>query len=91
KRFKALNDSSSNKKQNRLYQVIQPVNDSAKTTSLKENELTDIIADALMDEPYAVQLVARLNGNFLEMEKDWEMMTEFDKDELINKKMIREL
>ena len=91
KRFKALNDSSSNKKQNRLYRVIQPVNDSAKTTSLKENELTAIIADALMGEPYAVQLVARFDGNALEMEKDWEMMTEFDKDEIINKKMIREL
>ena len=62
-----------------------------KNTSLKENELTAIIADALMGEPYAVQLVARFNGNNLEMEKDWEMMSEFDKDELIRKKIIREL
>ena len=91
KRFKALKDNYASKKQNRLYRVIQPVNDSAKTTSLKENELTDIIADALMDEPYAVQLVARFDGNALEMDKDWEMMSEFDKDEIINKKMIREL
>ena len=62
-----------------------------KSTALKENELTAIIADALMCEPYAVQLVAYFDGNALEMEKDWEMMTEFDKDEIINKKMIREL
>ena len=27
----------------------------------------------------------------LEMEKDWEMMSEFDKDEIIRKKIIREL
>ena len=91
KRFHALNDNYSSMKQNRLYRVIQPVNHSAKTTSLKENELIAIIADALMGEPYAVQLVARSSGNNLEMEKDWELMSELDKDELINKKMIREL
>ena len=91
KRFHALNDNHSSEKQNRLCRVIQPMNDSAKTTALKENELTAIIADALMGETYAVQLVARFDGNALEMEKDWEMMTEFDKDEIINKKMIREL
>ena len=91
KRFKALKNNYASKKQNRLYRVIQPVNDSAKTTSLNENELTAIIADALMGEPYAVQLVARFGGDNLEMEKDWEMMTEFDKDEIINKKIIRGL
>lgn len=91
KRFKALNDNYASMKKSRLYRVIQPVNDSAKTTSVKENELAAIIADALMGEPYAVQLVARFDGNNLEMDKDWEMMTEFDRDELINKKIIREL
>ena len=91
KRFKALKNNYASKKQNRLYRVIQPVNDSAKNTALKENELVAIIADALMGEPYAIQLVARFGDNNLEMEKDWEMMTEFDKDEIINKKMIREL
>ena len=50
-----------------------------------------IIADAILMEPQAVQLVARFNGNNLEMEKDWEMMSEFDKDEIIRKKIIREL
>ena len=42
-------------------------------------------------EPQAVQLVARSNGNNLEMEKDWELMSELDKDELIDKKIVREL
>lgn len=91
KRFHALNDNYSSMKKNHLYRVMQPVNHSAKTTPLKENELVTIIADALMDEPYAVQLVARFDDHALEMEKDWEMMSELDKDELINKKMIREL
>ena len=91
KRFHALNNNSSSKKKNRLYRVLQPVNDSAKTTAGKENELANIIADALMGEPYAVQLVARFDDNCLEMDKDWELMSELDKDELLDKKMIREL
>ena len=74
-------------KQNRVYRVIP----SAKTDTLNENELAKIIADALLGEEYAVQLVARFDENALEMEKDWEMMTEFDKDEIIRKKIVREL
>ena len=91
KRFKAFDEGYRGMKQNRVYRVIQPVNDSAKTAALKENTLTAIIADALLGEPYAVQLVARFDSNALEMEKDWEMMSEFDKDEIIRKKIIREL
>ena len=78
-------------KQNRVYRVIQPESNSTKTSELKENELVAIIADALLGEQYALPLVVRLDGNFLEMEKDWEMMSELDKDELINKKIVREL
>ena len=91
KRFNALNNNYSRMKQNRVYRVIRPVNHSAKNKSLKENELIAIIADALMSEPYAVQLVAHSDGNNLEMEKDWELMSELDKDELIDKKIIQEL
>lgn len=50
-----------------------------------------IIADAILFDPQAVQLVARSNGNNLEMDKDWELMSELDKDEFIRKKIIREL
>ena len=74
-----------------MYRVIQPESNSPKASALKENELVAIIADALLGEPSVVQLVARSYGNNLEMEKDWEMMSELDKDELINKKMMREL
>lgn len=62
-----------------------------KSDNLSNNSMATIIADAILNEPEAVQLVARLDGNFLETEKDWEMMSEFDKDELIRKKIIREL
>ena len=36
------------------------------------------IADAILREPEAVQPVACSNGNNLEMEKDWELMSELD-------------
>ena len=91
KRFKAFDEGYRSLKENRVYRVIQSESNSTKTSALKENELVAIIADALLGEPYAVQLVARSNGNNLEMEKDWEMMSEFDKDEIIRKKIIREL
>ena len=38
-----------------------------------------------------INLVARFGDDNLEMKKDWEMMSEFDKDEIIRKKIIREL
>ena len=91
KRFNAFDDGYKQLKQSRVYRVITTNDDSHRTSDLKENELATIIADALLGEPYAVQLVARFGDNNLEMEKDWEMMTELDKDELINKKMVREL
>ena len=59
--------------------------------TLPKSSAASIIADAILFDPQAVQLVARFGGNNLEMEKDWELMSEFDKDELIRKKIIREL
>ena len=59
--------------------------------TLSNNSLASLIADAILNEPEAVQLVACLDGNCLETEKTWELMSEFDKDELIRKKIIREL
>ena len=59
--------------------------------TLTKNQAASLIADAILFEPEAVQLVARSTGNNLKMEKDWELMSEFDKDELIRKKIIREL
>ena len=50
-----------------------------------------IIANAILNEPHAVQLVARSTGNNLDTEKTWELMSELDKDELVRRKIIREL
>ena len=77
KRFKAFDEGYRSLKPNRMYRVIPFQNHSTKTSTLKKNELAAIIADALL--------------NNLEMEKDWEMMSESDKDEIIRKKIIREL
>lgn len=72
-------------KLNTRYKVVSP-------NPPKTNEtIASLIAAAILMEPEAAQLVARLDGNFLETEKDWELMSEFDKDELIRKKIIREL
>ena len=91
KRFNALDDGYWRLKKNFVYCVIPSESDSGKTSTPSKNKLIQIIADALLGEPYAVPLVARFDGNALEMEKDWEMMSELDKDELIRKKIIREL
>ena len=58
---------------------------------LPNSKAASLIADAILFDPQVVQLVARSDGNNLEMEKDWELMSELDKDELINRKIIREL
>ena len=91
KRFNAFDEGYRSLKQNRVYRVIQSESNSTKTSALKENELATIIADALLGEPCVVQLIDYSTGNNLEMEKDWEMMSELDKDEIINKKIVREL
>ena len=59
--------------------------------TLPNEKAASIIADAILFDPQVVQLVARFDGNNLEMEKDWELMSELDKDELIDKKIVREL
>lgn len=59
--------------------------------TLSNEKATSLIVDAILFAPQAVQLVARSSDNNLKMEKDWEHMSELDKDELIDKKIVREL
>ena len=82
--MKALEDRIALDKVNTRYRVT--VSD-----TLSNSRAASLIADAILFEPEAVQLVARSSGNNLEMEKDWELMSELDKDEFIRKKIIREL
>ena len=82
--LKALEERVARDKVSTRYRVIC-------SYTLTNNQAASLIADAILKEPEATQLVARFGGDNLEMEKDWEMMSEFDKDEIINKKIIREL
>ena len=61
------------------------------SNTLTNNQVASLIADAILSDPQAVQLVARFDGNNLEMEKDWELMSELDKDALLDKQIVREL
>ena len=61
------------------------------SNKLTKNQAASLIADAILKEPEAAQLVARFGDDNLEMEKNWELMSELDKDELIDKKIVREL
>ena len=54
------------------------------------NSIASIIADAILREPEAAQLVACLEDG-LEMEKNWELMSELAKDELETKRLLREI
>ena len=84
KQMKALEERVVRDKINTCYRVTC-------SNTLSNSKVASLIADAILFDPQAVQLVARFNGNNLEMEKDLELMSEFDKDELIRKKIIREL
>lgn len=65
------------------YKVLEP--------KYSDKKVASLIADAILREPQAVQLVARSSGNNLEMEKDWELMSDLDKDELQHKQIFRDL
>ena len=82
--MKALKDRLARDKINTNYRVTC-------SDMLPNSKMASLIADAILMEPQAVQLVARSNGNNLETEKDWELMSELDKDELLDKKIVREL
>ena len=67
------------------YKVVSP-------KQPKTNEkIASLIADAILMDLQVTQLVALFGDNNLETEKDWELMSELDKDELIRKKIVREL
>ena len=50
-----------------------------------------VIADAMLGDPEAVQLVARSSGDGLETEKTWTLMTKLDKDALRRKALLRDI
>jgi hypothetical protein len=65
------------------YKVFEP--------KYSDKTAASLIADAILHEPHAVQLVAHSSSNNLEMEKDWELMSELEKDDLLHKQIFRDL
>ena len=59
-------------------------------TALVKSAAT-VIADAMLGDPDAVQLVARSNGNGLETEKTWTLMTKLDREALRRKALLRDI
>lgn len=84
KQMKALEERITRDKVGTRYRVTC-------SDALSNSKAASIIADAILFDPQVVRLVARSSGNNLEMEKDWELMSELDKDELLDKKIVREL
>ena len=66
-----------------FYKVLEP--------KYSDKTAATLIADAMLGEPQAAQLVARSSGNNLEMEKTWELLSDLDKDEIRHQKIFRDL
>ncbi len=66
------------------YKIDSPENHS-------DSSAASLIADAILREPEAVQLVAYCPDDCLETERTWSLMSELDKDALIFKEMVRDL
>ena len=78
---------SSKRGQRCCFTVVSP----EKLPDKSSVSLASLIADAILREPESVQLVAYCPDDCLEMEKDWDLMSELDKDALIRKEMVRDL
>ena len=66
------------------YKIESPENHS-------DSSAASLIADAILREPDAIQLVAYCPDNPLEMDKTWSLMSELDKDALLHKLAMRDL
>ena len=81
--MQVLQSRLSTDKRTIFYKVTSP--------NISSKSAVSLIVDAILNDPQAVQLVARSSGNNLELEKTWELMSEIDKDELHHKKILRNL
>jgi len=93
-RLEGLRENSSRKLQKSVFRVDKPYNfekESGKTASSDPNFIVSLIADALNGNENAVQLVAYCPDDCLRLPKDWNLMSELEKDELMHKKIMREL
>ena len=90
RRLTNLKENVPKKMKKCYYQVISANNTASKHSPSTLVSLVSIIADALNHDPAAMAQVVCFSGDNL-MEKYWEWLTEFEKDELIIKKIMRDL
>ena len=81
-----------------MYRVLKPKPGSNTAQATATNQDTalvksaaTVIADAMLGDKEAVQLVARSNGDGLETDKTWTLMTKLDKEALRRKSLLRDL
>lgn len=82
---------SSKRSQHFCFKVLPSDKPYATLPDKSSVSLAALIADAILQEPDAVQLVAYCPDDYLEIDKTWALMSELDKAALIWKKMVREL
>ena len=85
KQMDALKSQLSIDNRHTYYKVVSSDHSSS------SESLASIIADAILREPSAVPLVARSIDNDSRLDKDWVWLSEFDKDAIMIKKIIRDL
>lgn len=82
KQLQAIKKQAAVDKNGTQYKVVK--NHISTGGSYNRASAPSIIADAILGYPKAVQLVAHTKPGTGEMEKDWNMMTEIEKDEKLN-------
>ena len=77
------------------YRLVMPKTSPQGATRKNDTALVksavSVIADAMLGDPEAVQLVARSNGDGLETEKTWTLMTKLDRESLRRKALLRDI
>ena len=95
KRLNAVKQWLSRENPRTRYRLVTPKTSPQGTTRENDTALVksaaSVIADAMLGGPNAVQLVARSNGNGLETEKTWTLMTKLDREALRRKALLRDI
>ncbi len=79
------------------YRLVKPKTSPPVQGATRENDTAlvksaaSVIADAMLGDPEAVQLVARSSGDGLETEKTWTLMTKLDREAMRRKALLRDI
>ena len=98
KRLNAVKRWLSRENPQTMYRVIKPKSENSTAPGVTANHDTSVvksavtvIADAMLGDKDAVQLVARSGEDGLETAKTWILMTKLDKEALRTKALLRDI